>query len=329
LEENILKTKKDTLDIARQTIRIEAETLIALAESLDDTTDFQACVEAIAASQGRLVITGIGKSAIVAQKITATLNSTGTPAIFLHAADAIHGDLGMIRPYDLVLCISKSGESSEIKVLVPLLKNFGNPLIAMTANRQSALARQADFLLWTPIEQEADPNNLAPTASTTAQMALGDALAVALLAYKGFSPGDFAKFHPGGALGKQLYLRVRDLYTMHERPAVGLDATLHEVILEISSKRLGATAVLDDNQQLIGIVTDGDLRRMLQRGGDSSHLRARDILSAQPKNIAPDALAVDALALMRQHSISQLVVLDEGKYLGMVHLHDLVREGLV
>lgn len=324
-----MNTKKNILDIAQRTIRIEAETLLALADSLDDTTDFQACVEAVAASQGRLVLTGIGKSAIVAQKITATLNSTGTPALFLHAADAIHGDLGMIRQYDLVLCISKSGETSEIRVLVPLVKNFGNPIIAMTANRQSTLARQADYVLWTPIDQEADPHNLAPTASTAAQMALGDALAVALLAYKGFSPGDFAKFHPGGALGKQLYLRVRDLYILHERPVVGPDASLNEVILEISSKRLGATAVLDDNGHLLGIVTDGDLRRMLQRGGDFSNVHARDILSPRPKSIAPDALAVDALTLLRQYSITQLVVLEEEKYLGMVHLHDLVREGLV
>lgn len=320
---------ESVLSIARETIRIEADALLALADSLDDTTDFQRCVEAIAASPGRLVVTGIGKSAIVAQKITATLNSTGTPALFLHAADAIHGDLGMIRPYDLLLCISKSGETSEVKVLVPLVKNFGNPIIAMTANRQSTLARQADYVLWTPVTQEADPNNLAPTASTTAQMALGDALAVALLARKGFSPGDFAKFHPGGALGKQLYLRVLDLYPLHERPVVGPDATLQEVILEISSKRLGAAAVLDENEQLVGIVTDGDLRRMLQRGGDLLRLSARDILSPHPKTIAPDALAVDALALMRQHSITQLVVLEEGKYLGMVHLHDLIREGLV
>lgn len=320
---------RSIINTAQRTIRIEAEALLTLADSLDDTTDFQACVEAIAASPGRLVITGIGKSAIVAQKITATLNSTGTPALFLHAADAIHGDLGMIRPYDLVLCISKSGETSEIRVLVPLVKNFGNPLIAMTANRQSTLARQADYVLWTPIEHEADPNNLAPTASTTAQMALGDALAVALLAYKGFSPDDFAKFHPGGALGKQLYLRVRDLYTLHERPLVGAAASLNEVILEISSKRLGATAVLDESEHLLGIITDGDLRRMIQRGGDFSHLSARDILSAHPKSIEPDALAIDALTLMRSNSISQLVVMDDGKYLGMVHLHDLVREGLV
>ncbi len=324
-----MDAKIDILSTARQTIRIEAETLLNLAESLDDTTDFLTCVEAIAASPGRLVITGIGKSAIVAQKIAATLNSTGTPALFLHAADAIHGDLGMIRPYDLVLCLSKSGETSEIKVLVPLVKNFGNPVIAMTANRESTLARQADYVLWTPIDQEADPNNLAPTSSTTAQMALGDALAVALLAYKGFSSGDFAKFHPGGALGKQLYLRVRDLYPQHGCPIVGPDAVLHEIIHEISSKRLGATAVLDDSDRLLGIVTDGDLRRMLQRGGDFSGVCARDILSAKPKCIDPGAMAVDALALMRQHSITQLVVMDGEKYLGMVHLHDLIREGLV
>ncbi len=304
---------------------------MALAESLDDSTDFVRCVEAVAASPGRLVLTGIGKSAIVAQKIVSTLNSTGTPALFLHAADAIHGDLGMIRPYDLVLCISKSGETPEIRVLVPLLKNFGNPLIAMTANRQSTLALQADYLLWTPVEQEADPNNLAPTASTTSQMALGDALAVALLAHKGFSPEDFGKFHPGGALGKQLYLRVRELCALHERPVVGPDTPLHDVILEISSKRLGATAVLDDAGHLLGIVTDGDLRRMLQRDDHQNFasIRARDILSPAPKSIGPDALAVDALALLRQHSITQLLVLERNEYLGMVHLHDLVREGLV
>lgn len=321
----------DLLTTARRTIQIEAETLLALADSLDDSPDFVRCVEAVAASTGRLVLTGIGKSAIVAQKIVATLNSTGTPALFLHAADAIHGDLGMISPQDLVLCISKSGETPEIRLLVPLLKNFGNPLIAMTANRQSTLARQADFLLWTPVEQEADPNNLAPTASTTAQMALGDALAVALLARKGFSPEDFGKFHPGGALGKQLYLRVRDLCALHERPSVGPDASLQEIILEISSKRLGATAVLDSEEHLLGIITDGDLRRMLQRGNfsDFASLRARDILSASPKSISPDALAVDALAMLRQYSITQLLVLEGDNYVGVVHLHDLVREGLV
>ena len=317
------------LDIARQTILLEAEALHALANSLSDSPDFLACVEALAVSKGRLVLTGIGKSAIIAQKIVATLNSTGTPASFLHAADAIHGDLGMIQPDDFVLCISKSGETSEIKVLVPLLKNFGNPLIAMTANRQSTLARMSDYLLWTPVDQEADPNNLAPTTSTIAQMALGDALAMALLSYKGFSAEDFAKFHPGGALGKQLYLRVRDLYVLHERPLVSINASLQEVIFEISSKRLGATAVLDENQQLAGIITDGDLRRMLQQQRDFSSIKARDILNISPQTIAPDALAVDALALLREFSITQLVVLENKTYVGIVHLHDLIREGLV
>ena len=317
------------LEIAQQTIRLEAETLRLLADSIADTPDFQRCVEALSASRGRLVITGIGKSAIVAQKIVATLNSTGTPALFLHAADAIHGDLGMIQPLDFVLCISKSGETSEIKVLVPLLKNFGNPLIAMTANRGSTLARMADFLLWTPVEQEADPNNLAPTTSTIAQMALGDAMAMALLSAKGFSAADFARFHPGGALGKQLYLRVRDLYLMHERPVVRVDATLQDVIFEISSNRLGATAVLDGQDQLSGIITDGDLRRMLQQQLDFNAVRAADICSDTPETIGPDALAVEALTRMRARSISQLLVLENGAYLGIVHLHDLIREGLV
>lgn len=318
------------LRTARQTIRIEAETLLALADSLDGTPDFSACVQALAAGVGRLALTGIGKSAIVAQKIAATLNSTGQPAFFLHAADAIHGDLGMIQPADFVLCISKSGETPEIRVLVPLLKNFGNPLIAMTASRDSTLARQADYLLWTPVEQEADPNNLAPTASTTAQMALGDALATALLAVRGFSAQDFAKFHPGGALGKQLYLRVRDLYPLHGRPAVRPEARLPEIIHEISAQRLGAAAVLDEHERLLGIVTDGDLRRMLARPGDDyAALRARDIFSPRPKTIDPDALAVDALALLRENSITQLVVMKDEKYLGMIHLHDLVREGLL
>jgi arabinose-5-phosphate isomerase len=320
---------ENILSIAQRTIEIEAQTLHNLAQSLGDSPDFVRCVQALVRSKGRLVLTGIGKSAIVAQKIVATLNSTGTPALFLHAADAIHGDLGMIRPDDTVLCISKSGETPEIKVLAPLVKNFGNPLIAMTANPSSTLARLGDYVLLTPIAQEADPNNLAPTASTTAQMALGDALAVALLAERGFSSEDFAKFHPGGALGKQLYLRVRDLYLQHERPAVGPDATVQEVILEMSSKRLGATAVLDQGGQLLGIVTDGDLRRMIQRGSDFIHLKATEILSPNPKTIAPDAMAVDALALMRLHSISQLIVMENGKYEGMIHLHDLLREGLI
>lgn len=318
------------LDIARRTIRLEAEALTALADSLDDSTDFQRLVEDITASpMSRLVVTGIGKSAIVAQKIVATLNSTGTPAVFLHAADAIHGDLGMVQAADFVICLSKSGETPEIRVLAPLVKNFGNPFVAITANKQSSLARQADYLLYTPIAQEADPNNLAPTSSTTAQMALGDALAVALLSRKGFGSQDFAKFHPGGALGKQLYLRVKELYALHERPVVAPDASLPEVILEISSKRLGATAVVEADGQLLGIITDGDLRRMLQRGGDFTKVCARDIYSPGGKFVRSDTLAVNALAMMREHSISQLLVVDDGNFLGIVHLHDLLREGLV
>ncbi len=321
--------RNSVLELAQQTIQREADALLALADCLGDTPDFQLCVEAIAASTARLVITGIGKSAIVAQKIAATLNSTGTPALFLHAADAIHGDIGMIQPGDLVLCLSKSGETPEIKVLVPLVKNFGNPLIGMTANKHSFLARQSDYVLWTPIEQEADPNNLAPTSSTASQMALGDALAVALLSLKGFTQADFAKFHPGGALGKQLYLRVCDLYTQHDRPAVIETAGLHEILLEISAKRLGMTAVVDQAGRLKGVITDGDLRRMLSGDIEASVVKAASIMSIEPKQIGSDALAVDALALMRQFSISQLLVVDEGQYLGVVHLHDLIREGIV
>jgi arabinose-5-phosphate isomerase len=235
----------------------------------------------------------------------------------------------MIQPDDCVICLSKSGETSEIKVLIPLLKSFGNPLVAMTANRNSTLARQADFLLWTPVDHEADPNNLAPTTSTISQMALGDALAIVLLTHRGFSAADFAKFHPGGALGKQLYLRVRDLYDRNEKPVVRVNATLNEVILEISAKRLGATAVLDNDDRLAGIITDGDLRRMLQQQTDFTSLKATDILTRSPKYIGPDEMAVDAFALMRNHSITQLIVLDNGKYLGIVHIHDLIREGFV
>jgi len=321
--------QSNTLATAQHTIRTEAEALHALADSLDDTTDFLDCVDTIHRTAGRVILTGIGKSAIIAQKIAATLNSTGQPALFLHAADAIHGDLGMVQPGDVVVCLSKSGETPEVKVLVPLVKNFGNCLIAITANRASTLARQANFVLWTPVLHEADPNNLAPTVSTTAQMALGDALAMSLVSLRGFSPSDFAKFHPGGSLGKQLYLRVYELCALHERPVVSPDASLREVILEISTKRLGATAVLDDSGMLMGIVTDGDLRRMLEKVTDFGSVTAGQIMSVAPKSIESDALAIHALALMRQHSITQLLVVDSGRYIGIVHLHDLVREGLV
>lgn len=314
-------------EIARRTISIEIETLQALLDSIDE--DFTGAVRAVFASQGRLIVTGIGKSAIVAQKIVATLNSTGTPALFMHAADAIHGDLGMMLPDDAVLCLSKSGETPEIKALVPLVKRMGNLLIGMVANRESYLGKQAKYILHTPVTQEADPNNLAPTASTTAQMALGDALATALLALRGFTPQDFAQFHPGGALGKQLYLRVSDIYPTNEHPAVSPGDSIRQAIIEISSKRLGATAVLDDKGLLAGIITDGDLRRMLQHYPDLDALLVRDVMNACPVTVLPDTLAAEAFDLMRRRSISQLVVAEEGQYLGMVHLHDLIREGLI
>lgn len=314
-------------EIALQTLDIEIETLQNLRNSINE--DFEAAVRAIFNSKGRLVITGIGKSAIVAQKIVATLNSTGTPSLFMHAADAIHGDLGMIRMDDIVLCISKSGDTPEIKVLVPILKNFGNPLIAMVANADSFLAQAADYLLFTPIGKEADPNNLAPTASTTAQMALGDALATSLLSYRGFSSQDFAQFHPGGALGKQLYLRVADIFVQHESPSVLPNETLKSTIVEMTSKRLGAVAVVDENKALIGVITDGDLRRMLNRTSAIDGLQAKDIMTTDPVAIDKNEMAVRALELMRNKSISQLIVVEGITYLGMIHLHDLLREGIV
>jgi arabinose-5-phosphate isomerase len=316
------------LKTAQRTLQIEAETLIRLQESLD--ANFVEVTERIFRGTGRTIVTGIGKSALVAQKIVATLNSTGTPASFLHAADAIHGDLGMIRQEDIVLCLSKSGETPEIRVLVPLLKHLGNLLVGMVARRDSFLGRNADFILFTPVDQEAEPNNLAPTASTAAQMALGDALASALLALRGFGPSDFAQFHPGGALGKQLYLRVQDLYPLNEKPMVAPHESLKATILEMTSHRLGATAVVDESQHILGIVTDGDLRRMIEKGSDFLHLKAEDIMTPHPKTAGPEMLAVNALNLMRQYSITQLLVANaEGQYLGVVHLHDIVREGII
>ncbi|MEL7159564.1 MAG: KpsF/GutQ family sugar-phosphate isomerase [Bacteroidota bacterium] len=316
-------------DTARQTLEIEAAALRDLRDSVDE--DFVACAQAIRASPGRVVVTGIGKTALVAKKIVATLNSTGTPAIFLHAADAIHGDIGMVLPHDLVLCLSKSGETAEIKMLALLTRQMGNPLIAMVARRECSLARMADYVLLTPVSREADPNDLAPTTSTTLQMALGDALATALLAIRGFSPEDFARFHPGGSLGKQLYLRVADLYAKNEQPTVHPDTPLHETLLEMTAKCLGTTAVVaPGSQKLLGIITDGDLRRMLSGVTNLQDITAADIMTADPKTILAEELAVKALAVLRAHSISQLPVVDyKGNYLGFVHLHDLVREGLV
>jgi arabinose-5-phosphate isomerase len=312
---------------ALKTIEMEAESLKGLRSFID--ADFEKTVSAIHNAGGRLVVSGIGKSAIVAQKIVATLNSTGTPSIFMHAADAIHGDLGMVQQDDIVIVISKSGESPEIKVLVPLIKNFGNVLIAMAGNINSFLAKNADHVLNTTVSQEACPNNLAPTSSTTAPMVMGDVLAVCLMELNGFTGEDFAKFHPGGMLGKKLYLRVQDLYADNAKPVVKDDANLKEIILEITEKRLGATAVVDSNKKLLGIITDGDLRRMLEHGESLNSVKAKDILCSSPKTIEPEALAVEALDVLRKNDISQLIVAKDGKYLGMLHLHELVKEGIV
>ncbi|MCB9283338.1 MAG: KpsF/GutQ family sugar-phosphate isomerase [Lewinellaceae bacterium] len=320
-------SEKIIRETALRTIRIESEAVAALEQGVN--SDFVTCVQRIFQSQGRVVVTGIGKSALIAQKIVSTFNSTGTPALFMHAADAIHGDLGMIQSRDVVICLSKSGETPEIKLLVPLVKHLGNLLVAMVSRSDSYLGKQADLILHTPVDQEADPNNLAPTASTTAQAAMGDALATALLALRGFSPLDFAQFHPGGALGKQLYLRVSDLYPSNERPCVSADTPLDRTILEMTSKRLGCAVVTDANGQVQGVITDGDLRRMLERKQDLSNLQAGQIMTRHPKTIGPDELAVHALEQMRKHSITQLIVVREEAYLGIIHLHDLIREGLL
>lgn len=312
---------------ALHTIELEARSVAGLAAFVDDS--FEKTVDLIHQSKGRLVISGIGKSAIVGQKIVSTLNSTGTPSLFMHAADAIHGDLGMVQKDDVVLIISKSGESPEIKVLVPLIRNFGNTLIGMVGNTGSFLAQNSDLVLNTTVSKEACPNNLAPTSSTTAQMVMGDVLAVCLMQLNGFTGQDFAKYHPGGNLGKRLYLRVADLITANEKPVVLPGASLKEVIVEITEKRLGVTAVTDNSNHVIGIITDGDLRRMLEKSNDISSITAKDILSPHPKTIAASVLAVEALDVLRKNDISQLIVEEEGIYLGILHLHDLVREGIV
>lgn len=314
-------------ELALRTVKLEAGAIAQLAEYIND--DFVKAAEQVFACKGRLVISGIGKSAVISQKIVATLNSTGTPAIFMHAADAIHGDLGMVQQDDIVMVISKSGESPEIKVLVPLIRNFGNTLIAMVGNTSSFLAKNSDIILNTTVSQEACPNNLAPTSSTTAQLVMGDALAVVMMELKGFGTEDFAKFHPGGALGKKLYLRVADLYIQNEKPKVSATSTLKEVIVEISKKRMGVTAVVNDENELLGIITDGDLRRMLEKNNSLEGVIATDIMTSTPKSIGPESLAVEALDRLRKNDISQLVVLEGGKYMGFVHLHDLIREGLI
>ena len=311
---------------ARKTIGIEQEAIANLSALIDD--EFAQAVAAIYKSQARVVITGIGKSAIIAQKIVATFNSTGTPSIFMHAADAIHGDLGTIQNEDIVICISKSGNTPEIKVLVPLIKKTGNTLIAITSNRDSFLGKEADYVLHAFAKAEACPNNLAPTTSTTAQLVIGDAVAVALLDLKGFTDKDFAKYHPGGALGKKLYLRVSDLTVLNETPQVAPTASLKEVILEISTKRLGVTAVVD-NSTIIGIITDGDLRRMLAKNDTLEGITAADIMSPAPKTVDNQAMAVKAKHILEEHGISQLLATENGIYKGVVHIHDLIKEGII
>ncbi|MEX0273914.1 MAG: SIS domain-containing protein [Flavobacteriaceae bacterium] len=314
------------LSIAKKTIETEMEAVRHMGTLLNGT--FAQAVECILASEGRVVITGIGKSAIIAQKMVATLNSTGTPAIFMHAADAIHGDLGTIQENDVVICISKSGDTPEIKMLIPLIKRGTNKLIGMTGNPGSYLGKQSDFVLNTYVEKEACPNNLAPTTSTTAQLVMGDALAVCLLELKGFSSKDFAKYHPGGSLGKRLYLRVSDIADNNLKPQVDVNASVKEVIVEISEKMLGVVTVTE-NDAIVGVVTDGDIRRMLNKHDNISQLTAKDIMTANPKTVEEDVLAVKALEIMQTNGISQLLVVRDNAYRGIVHLHNLIKEGII
>lgn len=316
------------LKLAIRTIQLEAESIAGLVNFIN--RDFEKAINAIFNSKGRLIISGVGKSGIIAQKIVATLNSTGTPGLFMHAADAIHGDLGMIQKEDVVMLISKSGESSEVKLLVPLIKNFGNLLIGMTGNPQSYLSKNSNYFLNTSVSSEACPHNLAPTSSTTAQLVMGDVLAVCLMQLRGFNGNDFARIHPGGNLGKRLYLRVRDLFTSNAKPRVNPLAGLKEIIVEISAKRLGATAVISDTGKIEGIITDGDLRRMLEKNQSLDNITAAEISTINPKTVLAEELAVNALELLRINDISQLIVIDNNNnYLGILHLHDLVREGIV
>lgn len=324
---SILNLTKNIKSVATKALFNEADAVRNLANLVDK--DFENCVKEILKSEGRVVITGIGKSAIIANKIVATLNSTGTPSLFMHAADAIHGDLGMIQRHDIVICLSKSGNTPEIKVLAPLIKRTGSKLVALVSNTDSYLAKQADYVLNATIGEEACPNNLAPTTSTTAHLALGDALAVCLLELREFSSEDFAKYHPGGSLGKQMYLKVADIYPNHELSVVEAETPLTEVIIEISNKRVGAAAVVDNHKQLMGIITDGDLRRMLENKVDINGSVAREIMSEYPKTVEAEDYATRALNVMQQNNIAQIVVLDNNKVVGFVHLHDLLKEGII
>lgn len=321
-------SKEKIIESGKKTVKAEAEAVLGLVDCIDES--FAEVVQNITASKGRVIVTGIGKSANIGMKIVASLNSTGTPAVFMHAADAIHGDLGIVQPDDVVICISKSGNTPEIKVLIPLIKNNKNLLVAIVSETDSFLGKSADYVLHAKVTNEACPNNLAPTSSTTAQLVIGDALMVALLESRGFTPEDFARFHPGGSLGKKLYLRVDDIYKINESPKVYPDDDIKTVISEITGKRLGATAVVDNDGVLIGIITDGDLRRMLESFSMKlNEITAKDIMSLNPKTIDKNELAVNALSIIRKNNITQLIVSNKGKYLGIIHLHDLMREGIV
>lgn len=322
-----LNLVKNIKKIAQDVLLNESAAIHNLTQFIDDS--FEACVQEIYSAKGRVVVTGIGKSAIIANKIVATLNSTGTPSLFMHAADAIHGDLGMMQQDDIIIVISKSGDSPEIKVLVPLIKNFGNIIIGMVGNINSFLAKQSEIVLNTTVNQEACPNNLAPTTSTTAQMVMGDALAICLMEMNGFGTADFAKFHPGGALGKRLFSRVADLAAQNEKPAVFASAGIREVIVEMTNKRLGVTAVVSSSNIVEGIITDGDLRRMLEKGESFDKLQAKDIMSAKPVTVEENMLAVDALEIMKAKNINQLIVSDQKVYKGIIHIHDIIKEGII
>jgi len=321
-----MKAQKTIIEIAKEVIEQEAQAIQGLSAFINE--DFEKAVDTIFQSNGRVIVTGIGKSANIAQKIVSTLNSTGTPSIFMHAADAIHGDLGIILKDDVVLAISKSGNTPEIKVLLPLIKFRGNKIVAITGNIESYLAYQSNFVLDATVEREACPNNLAPTTSTTAQLVLGDALAVSLLEKRGFSTEDFAKVHPGGALGKKLYLRAENIFNQNEKPIVHPLTPINEVIVEMTSKRLGAAAVIEEGN-IIGMITDGDLRRMLQKQNDYRELLAKDIMNPYPRIIDHDTLLVDALNIMRTNNITQVLVTKEGQYVGIIHLHDILKEGIL
>lgn len=321
-----MKSKKSIIQDAISTLNLEAQAILGLIKNIDE--DFVKIVDLIVNSEGRVIVTGIGKSAIIAQKIVATFNSTGTPSIFMHAADAVHGDLGMIRTNDIVICLSKSGNTPEIKVLTPLLKQTGNKIIGMVGQLNSELALQADYVLNTAVEKEACPHNLAPTTSTTAQLAMGDALAICLLNARNFNEDDFGKFHPGGALGKRLYLKTGDLAVRNSKPSIHPSASVKDVIVEISQNRLGAVVVIDGND-ILGIITDGDIRRMLEQHSNLADITAKDLMSSNPKHLDKEVLAVHALELIKENNITQLLITDANKYFGMIHLHDLLQEGII